>query len=238
MSPVKNKFSVLFENENMVAVSKPAGMYSIPDRAQSEVSLKEHLIRKYGEILPVHRLDKDTSGVIIFARNAEFHRYLSRLFENHEVEKYYVAVVTGNPSQSEGRIDAAIAEDPAKKGKMKVHRSGKPSHTSYQVLESHPSFSLVSFRLHTGRTHQIRVHSAHLGHPVACDPLYGDGKPVFLSAVKRNYKQGKYEEEQPMIGRLALHAARLAFDDHGTRREFEAPLPKEFEALMKQLDKK
>lgn len=238
MLPVKNKFTVVFENENLVAVNKPSGMLSIPNRAQSEVSLKELLQKKYGEIFSVHRLDKDTSGIILFARNAGFHRYLSMLFEKHEVEKYYAAVVTGNPLKKEGEINAPIAEDPLKKGKMKVHRSGKASLTSFQVLESHPSYSLVSFRLHTGRTHQIRVHAAHMGNPVACDPLYGDGKPVFLSTVKRNYKAGKYEEERPMISRLALHAAKLVFDDHGTRRCLEAPLPKEFEALMKQLNKK
>lgn len=237
MPPAKNKFTVIFENDDMVVVSKPSGMLSIPNRAQSEVSLKELLQKKYGDIFPVHRLDKDTSGIIVFAKNAGFHRYLSMMFEKHQVEKYYVAVVTGSLQDPEGRIDAPIAEDPAKKGKMKVYRGGKPSLTSYQLIQALPSFSLVSFRLHTGRTHQIRVHAAHIGHPVACDPLYGNGEPVFLSRYKKSFKQSKWEEEQPIIDRLALHAARLVFDDHGTIRDLQAPLPKEFEVLMKQLGK-
>jgi 23S rRNA pseudouridine1911/1915/1917 synthase len=235
MPPAGNKYSMVFQNEDMLVVDKPSGLLSIPDRQQSEVSLKELLQKQFGDIIPVHRLDKDTSGLIVFARNADFHRYLSMLFEKHQVEKYYLGLVSGCPKDPSGEIIAPIAEHLTRKGMMTVHRSGKPSHTGYEVLESNPSFSLVLFRLHTGRTHQIRVHAKHIGHPIICDPLYGDGKPVFLSAFKKGFKLGKFSEDKPLITRLALHAARLVFDDHGTRREFEAPVPKEFRVLMKQL---
>lgn len=237
MPPVKNKLSVIFENDHFIALDKPSGMLSIPDRAMSEPSLKDLLDARYGKIYPVHRLDKDTSGIILFAKDPECHKYLSGLFEKHKVEKYYAGVVTGRPSEEKGEIHAPIAEHPVKKGLMAVHRSGKPSHTSYVMLRSHPAFSLVDFHLHTGRTHQIRVHAAHIGHPIACDPLYGDGNPVFLSKHKKGFKQGKFQEERPILNRLALHARRLVFDDHGTGRDLRAPLPKEFEVLMTQLEK-
>lgn len=237
MPPVKNKLSVIFENDDFIAVNKPSGVFSIPDRARSEESLKEMLEKKYGRIFPVHRLDRETSGLILFAKNAEFHKYLSGLFEKHQVEKYYTGIVSGRPVPDSGDIIAPIAEHPLKKGTMVIHRTGKASHTSYEVIIGHHAFSMVSFRLHTGRTHQIRVHSKNIGHPLACDPVYGDGKPVFLSRYKKNFKQSKMEEERPLIGRLALHAARLVFDDHGIRRDLSAPVPKEFSVLMEQLMK-
>ncbi|MEX0635386.1 MAG: pseudouridine synthase, partial [Ferruginibacter sp.] len=125
------------------------------------------------------------------------------------------------------------------KNLMVVHRRGKPSQTGYEVLEGNKFYSLVSFQLHTGRTHQILVHCKNMGHPLACDPLYGDGKAVLLSAFKKKFKLSKHEEaERPMISRLALHSYQLRFtDEHGTRMELEAEIPKEFRALMKQLSK-
>jgi 23S rRNA pseudouridine955/2504/2580 synthase/23S rRNA pseudouridine1911/1915/1917 synthase len=237
MAPAKNKLSVIFENDDFIALDKPSGMLSIPDRAMSEPSLKDMLDAKYGKIFPVHRLDRDTSGIILFAKNAEFHKYLSGLFEKHKVKKYYMGVVTGKPYPEQGEIEAPIAEHPVKKGLMVVHRSGKPSHTTYEVLRSHTAFSLVSFQLHTGRTHQIRVHAKHIGHPIACDPLYGTADPILLSKYKKGFKQSKYQDERPILNRLALHAYRLVFDDQGVIRDLQAPTPKEFEVLMTQLEK-
>lgn len=237
MPPVKNSLLVIFENDDFIAVNKPSGMYSIPDRARSEGSLKEWLEKRYKRIFPVHRLDRETSGIILFAKQPEFHKYLSGLFERHLVEKYYTGITIGRPVPETGDIMAPIAEHPVQKGIMVIHRSGKASHTSYEVVKGNNSFAMVSFRLHTGRTHQIRVHAKNIGHPLACDPVYGDGKPVFLSRYKKNFKQSKLEEERPILSRLALHAARLVFDDHGMRRELLAPVPKEFEVLMKQLER-
>jgi len=233
----KNKLSLIFNNENFVAVNKPSGMLSIPDRARSQTSLKDLLVHEFGEIFPVHRLDKDTSGIILFAKNAEFHRYLSMLFESNKIEKYYTAIVAGRLAAEEGEIEAPIAEDPSRKGMMMIHRKGKPSKTGYRVIETPGPYSLVIFRLFTGRTHQIRVHASHLGCPVICDPLYGSASPVFLSKLKQHYKPSGKEEEKPILDRLALHASRLAFDDHGEERILEAPLPKEFNALLNQLRK-
>jgi 23S rRNA pseudouridine955/2504/2580 synthase/23S rRNA pseudouridine1911/1915/1917 synthase len=143
------------------------------------------------------------------------------------------------PATTSGLIDAPISEHPVIKGMMTVHRNGKASSTGYEVLEAHKQFSLVSFQLHTGRTHQIRVHCKNWGHPLACDDMYGDGKPVLLSSFKKKFKLSKHdEEERPMISRLALHSYKLIFDDeHGTHHEISTEMPKEFRALMQQLGK-
>ncbi len=234
-----NKQLIIAETEHWVAVNKPAGMLSIPDREQSGTSLREILIARYGEIFTVHRLDKDTGGLILFAKNAETHKYLCKLFEEREVEKYYLGVVVGNVETAEGEINAPIGENPAKKGTMLVHRLGKASRTGYTVLENYPAYSLLKFRLHTGRTHQIRVHCKEIGHPLAADVLYGDGKPVLLSGIKKKYKLSKQEEaERPVISSLALHAYELRFADaDGKAIVLQTPPPKEFTALFQQLKK-
>lgn len=235
----KNNYEIIFENEHFIAINKPAGLLSIPDREQTQVSLKDMLLAKYGIIFTVHRLDKDTSGIILFAKDEATHKYLSQLFESRNVEKYYQAIVIGAPTPEKGTIDAPISEHPVHKGLMVVHRNGKPSVTDYEVIEAHNYFSLVQFQLHTGRTHQIRVHAKNIGHPIACDELYGDGKPVMISSIKKNYKLSKHdEEERPMIGRLALHSYRLKFTDaEGNIMDLTAEIPKEFRALMQQLKK-
>ncbi|MBS1927869.1 MAG: RluA family pseudouridine synthase [Chitinophagaceae bacterium] len=233
----KNNIQIIFENENLVAVNKPPGLLTIPDR-KGEFSLKDYLLGKYGEVYTVHRLDKETSGLVVFAKTISAHKFLSRLFENRQIQKYYVGLVKGTPNPQKGEIDAPVSEHPANKGEMCIHRMGKQSLTSYEVLDATPHYSLVLFQLHTGRTHQIRVHCKHIGHPLACDPLYGDGRPVFLSSVKRNYKLSKTEEEKPVVNRVALHAFRLKFiDESGNLISLEAPIPKEFTALMNQLHK-
>lgn len=235
----KSNLQIIFENDEFVAINKPAGLLTIPDREQSERSLKEILQDKYGTIFTVHRLDKDTSGLVIFAKNETAHKFFSKLFEDRKVEKYYLGIVLGSPANSTGTIDAPITEHLQHKGTMTVHRNGKQSLTTYEVIESNKHFSLVSFQLHTGRTHQIRVHAKHIGHPLACDPLYGDGKPILLSAIKKKFKLSKHdEEERPMISRLALHSYKLCFEDmNGVKMELVAEMPKEFRALMQQLKK-
>ena len=235
----KNNFEIVFENDAYVAINKPAGLLTIPDRTQSERSLKDMLIDKYGSILTVHRLDKDTSGLVLFAKTEAAHKYFSKIFEERTVDKFYVGVVLGMPEAEKGLIDAPISEHPVNKGMMVVHRNGKPSQTGYEVLEANKHYSLLSYQLFTGRTHQIRVHSKNIGHPLACDPLYGDGKPILLSSIKRKFKLSKQDEtERPMLNRVALHSYKLKYTDpEGQPMELEAPMPKEFRALMTQLAK-
>lgn len=230
---------IVFENDSFIAINKPAGLLSIPDRMQSETSLKDILLAKYGSIFTVHRLDKDTSGIILFAKTEAAHKYFSQLFEERKIEKYYQGLVLGSPAEKKGTIDTPISEHPVQKGLMVIHRNGKPSITDYEVVEEHRSFSLLQFQLHTGRTHQIRVHCKNMGHPLACDELYGDGKPVLLSSVKKKFKLSKHdEEERPMLNRLALHSYRLKFTDaDGKIIDLVAELPKDIRALLQQLRK-
>jgi 23S rRNA pseudouridine1911/1915/1917 synthase len=236
---MKHPLEILLETDDLIAVNKPAGLLSIPDREQSEPSLKDILLQKYGSIYTVHRLDKETSGVIVFAKNEASHKFLSKQFEERSTEKFYNGLVLGKLYEAEGIIDEPIGEHPVKKGLMTIVRKGKPSITAYRVLESFNLYSWLEFKILTGRTHQIRVHMKHLGHPIVCDPLYGDGKPVFLSTFKKKFNLGKDElDERPLLNRLALHARELRFTDpSGIQRSLEAPIPRDLRATLQQLEK-
>jgi 23S rRNA pseudouridine1911/1915/1917 synthase len=230
---------ILEEDENLVAINKPSGLLTIPGREGKETSLKQILKSKYGEIFTVHRLDKDTSGMVVFAKNEESHKQLSQLFEARETIKIYNGFVLGSPSQKSGTINEPIAEHTVKKGLMTVHKKGKESITEYEVLESFKLYSWMQFKILTGRTHQIRVHMKHLGNPIVCDELYGDGKPVFISSIKRKkFNLAKTEEEErPILSRLALHSLKLKFELRGKTYELEAEPPKDLRALLQQLRK-
>lgn len=232
------KLDILIDNNHFVAINKPSGMLSIPDRMQSEISLKDILIEQYGSIYTVHRLDKDTSGIIVFAKDADSHKQLSQQFEGREVEKFYLGLVNGTLSSKEGNIDEPIMEHPGKNGSMIIHAKGKSSQTDYKVLEDFGIFSWVEFQIHTGRTHQIRVHSKHIGHSIVCDPIYGDGKPVLISSLKKKYNLAKSEEEEkPILSRLALHSYKLKFSFNDEVFSLEAEPPKDLRALLQQLRK-
>lgn len=227
-------------------MNKPSGLLSIPDREGKEVSLKILLKEKYGEIFTVHRLDRDTSGLIVFAKNEIAHKHLSLQFvpkdsfeEGKQTKKIYQGLVIGSPIEKKGSIAAPIAEHPGKNGTMIIHRNGKVSLTDYEVLEDFKIYSYLQFQIHTGRTHQIRVHMKDAGNPILCDVLYGDGKPFLLSSIKKKFTLSKkYEEEKPLMNRLALHASQLKFTDiDGKKKEQEAPLPKDFSAMLNQLRK-
>jgi 23S rRNA pseudouridine1911/1915/1917 synthase len=230
---------IIYEDENLIALNKPSGLLSIPDREGKDISLKKLLIEKYGGIFTVHRLDRDTSGLIVFAKNEETHKHLSQQFEERQTEKIYMGLVLGSLAEKKGSIDAPIAEHPVKKGLMNVYRKGKESLTDYEVIEDFKIFSWVRFQIHTGRTHQIRVHAKHIGNPIVCDDLYGDGKPVLLSSLKHKFNLSKNElEERPILNRLALHAFSLQFiNTNGEKIKLEAPLPKDLRALLQQLRK-
>ena len=232
------QLEIIFENDQFIALNKPSGLLSIPDRLGQEISLKDILKEKYGSIYTVHRLDRDTSGIIVFAKTEESHKELSALFEGREMEKYYFGLVYGNMMNSEGSIDAPIMEHPGKATKMMTHAKGKISLTDYTVLESFRTYSWVRFRIHTGRTHQIRVHMQHIGHSIVCDEIYGDPKPLLLSSMKRNFKLSKTAaEERPILARLALHSQKLQFSLGGETYVLEAEIPKDLRAVLQQLRK-
>lgn len=231
--------SVLLETNDFIAVNKPAGMLTIPDRHNENLpSLYSILSRQYEKIFIVHRLDKLTSGVIIFAKNAETHQYLSGLFQNRNIKKEYTGFVSGKPVPESGKIDAPIMEHPFKKGEMIVSKKGKPSVTEYKIIETFSFCSYVRFQIHSGRTHQIRVHAKYIGHPLLADAIYGTSDAVLLSSFKKKFHIGKNElEERPLINRTALHADTIAFEKDGEFYSITAPLPKDMNALLKQLQK-
>jgi 23S rRNA pseudouridine955/2504/2580 synthase/23S rRNA pseudouridine1911/1915/1917 synthase len=235
------KMEILYEDNDLLIVNKPAGLLVIPDRFDTTLPCLRHLLeeRLHQKIGVVHRLDRDTSGVICLAKNEAAHKYLSALFQAHAVGKFYAGLVHGRMPQPEGRIEVPIMEHPVQKGKMIPAKKGKPSRTDYRVVATWPLYSLVQFQIHTGRTHQIRVHCQWLGHPIVCDELYGDGQPFYLSSVKKKFKISENEAaERPLLGRLALHACRLVFlKADGTEIIAEAPLPKDMQATVRQLHK-
>jgi 23S rRNA pseudouridine1911/1915/1917 synthase len=230
---------ILFQNEAFIAINKPSGLLTIPDREGKDISLKGLLRERFTEVFTVHRLDRDTSGIVVFALTEQMHKHLSQQFEARETKKIYNGLVLGKPVQDEGVINEPIAEHPTRKGYMTVWRKGKESITEYNVLENFRFYSWMQFCILTGRTHQIRVHMKHLGNPIVCDPLYGDGKPLFISQLKRDYKLSQsMEEERPILSRLALHSAQLSFTDmDGRNVNLEAPLPKDLRATLNQLAK-
>lgn len=235
------KLTILFEDADIVVINKPAGIAVIPDRFNTEApSINKMLEAQTGErVWVVHRLDRDTSGVLCFAKNEAAHKALSAQFQEHSAGKFYAGLVHGRVIPGEGRIENSIMEHPTIKGKMVVNRRGKASVTDYRVVEQWPLHSLVQFQIHTGRTHQIRVHMQSIGHPIVADPLYGDGAPFLLSGIKKKYRLStKDEEEKPLLNRLALHAYRLVISDmSGAEISIEAPLPKDISACIAQLNK-
>ena len=234
-------FTLIHADEHLLVVSKPAGLLTIPDRAGNQQSLLAALQREYGHVLTVHRLDRETSGILCFARTEAAHRHLSMQFEHHQTDKFYLALLDGSLHHDEGEIDKPIGEHHSIPGKMAISSSGKPSLTFYRAVERFRRFTLAEAQLKTGRTHQIRIHFQSIGYPLAVDALYGRRPAFLLSEIKgKGYKSGKFSgEERPLMERTSLHAYRLRLDHPvtGERMEFVAELPKDFQAVLAQLRK-
>ncbi len=231
--------SIIFEDESIIVIDKPPRLLVLPDRYNQSLPNLYHMLKEeFGEIFVVHRIDKETSGVIVFAKNADAHTALNSQFEDKRVEKTYRTIVVGTPGGTEGKIDAPISESQNHPGVMKVDlKRGKPSVTNYKVVERFDGYALVAVEPESGRMHQIRIHLASAGLPVMCDKIYGDGKPFFLSQVKTRYfSEG---EEKPLLSRTALHAESISLF-HPTKNErvsFAAELPKDMRSVLNYLRK-
>jgi len=234
---------ILHLDDHVVVVNKPPGVPVVPLRSGRGISLRGQLEEHLGgeRVFVVHRLDRGTSGVVVFARDREAHRTLSLMFQQHEVRKSYLGVVRGRPVPAEGTIELALEQDRHNPTKMCVAaRRGKPSRTDYRTLEVFRMFSLVALHPLTGRTHQLRVHLRAIGHPLAVDRLYGGAEAVYLSEFKRSYRKKRSREERPLISRLTLHARAIRLEQPvtgGGSVLFEAPLPHDFEVFLRQLAK-
>ncbi|MFZ1704773.1 MAG: RluA family pseudouridine synthase [Saprospiraceae bacterium] len=242
INPYKHKeLETIYEDDGMLAINKPSGLLTIPDRFNAEApNAMAILQKKYETLIPIHRLDRFTSGVVLFAKNAEIHREMSIKFEEREVTKNYLAIVDGRLDPPSGVIKAALAESMTIRGKMVINKRGKDSITEYKVVEQFNRFAFVSLHILTGRMHQIRVHMQHIGHPLVVDNLYGQREMLFLSEVKqKRFNIGKYEEERPIMARQPLHAHELTFVHPLTlhKTTCTAPLPKDMAALVRQLEK-
>lgn len=232
------KIEILLEDDNIIAINKPAGMLSIPDRFDPNIpNALSYLKSKREEIYVIHRLDRYTSGIMIFAKNSETHKVMSQQFQDRLPTKIYTAVVEGIPALEMGLIDAAIMESGIQRGKYLVSTKGKPSQTKYRVIEEMNRFSVVECKLLTGRTHQIRVHMEYIGNPLVVDHLYSHRDEFFLSELKKRYKKSKYEDERPLISRQPLHASELEFELNGKQYQITSELPKDMRALIQQLRK-
>lgn len=226
---------ILFEDDNYIIINKPVGIAALQDR-HDRYSVLAMSKNYHAESQLCHRLDKETTGTLAIAKNEAAYRHLAIQFENRRVDKIYHAIVNGTKNFTGHRVDLPLTI--AGSGKVSIDKKkGKESITIVDTLKVFRWHTLVQCKILTGRMHQIRVHLAALQAPIAGDDQYG-GKPVFLSAFKKNFNLGKYEEERPIMSRLALHAFRLSFSDlNGQNISVEAPYPKDFAVLMKQLNR-
>jgi RluA family pseudouridine synthase len=242
--PKPPELEILFENADFLVVNKPSGIPVVPERwvpgSPFKKSLWNYFAQTGQECDPriVHRIDKETSGAVVVAKTHDMKRYLGKLFEDGKLYKEYTALVAGTPPAN-GRIELSIAQASKHSSRMTVSEFGKHAVTNYEVVEMFRDFALLKVTIETGRTHQIRVHMAANGYPLAVDSLYGYRSALLLSELKRGYQPKKNQPERPLISRLTLHAHRIAFPLPGQEEPFavEAPLPKDFQLLLKMLRK-
>lgn len=228
LEPENIPLDIVYEDDDVIIVNKPQGMVVHPAPGHPDHTLVNALLYHSplstinGEFRPgiVHRIDKDTSGLLMVAKNDQAHRSLSAQLKAKTTEREYVAIVHGVINEDSGRIDAPIGRSKVDRKKQAVVADGKAAVTHFRVLKRYQHYTLIACRLETGRTHQIRVHLAYIGHPVAADPLYGPKKTL--------PGKGQY-----------LHARTLGFKHPrtGKRMHFEAPLPDYFQKMINELDK-
>lgn len=225
---------VFWENEDYLVVDKPGNVSTLKDR-DSEVNLLSLARQVHDNIKVCHRLDKGTSGILVFARHDEAYRHLAIQFERREVCKVYHAVVEGSTNFEDEYIDKPLLVTGS--GRVKIDkRKGKKAVTVVRTLKSFRNHALIECRPQTGKKHQIRIHMASLGHPIVSDKIYG-GSDIYLSSYKRNYK-AKEMAENPLIKRIALHAFSIEFRGIDNNKiSLHVPYPKDFRVLVRQLEK-
>lgn len=226
---------IVFEDDDIIVINKPSGMVVHPAPGNESGTLVNALLYHCkgslsginGVIRPgiVHRIDKDTSGLLVVAKNDESHVFLSSLLKDHGIKRVYHAIVVGHYKENSGTVNAPIGRHPVDRKKMAVVAGGREAITHYEVIEEYPSFTYARFQLETGRTHQIRVHTSYIGHPIIGDEVYGGGKTTF----EKNNKA--------LLDGQILHAKILSFPHPRTKEivTFECELPDNFQKLLEKL---
>lgn len=227
--------NIIYEDESIIVINKSSGMVVHPANGNESGTLvnallfhcKDSLSGINGVIRPgiVHRIDKDTSGLLVVAKTDEAHVFLSSLLKDHGIKRVYHAILVGHLKDSAGTVNAPIARHPVDRKKMAVVKGGKDAITHYTVIEEYPSFTYAKMELETGRTHQIRVHMSHIGHPIVGDTVYGGGKTNFEKS------------NASLLNGQILHAKELSFPHPKTKEimHFECELPDNFKELIKRL---
>jgi len=235
-TPEPIPIDVVFEDEDLIVVNKPAGLVVHPGAGLSSGTLANALAYHFGQLSGragamrpgiVHRLDKDTSGLIVVAKKEDVHENLSDQFRDREVFKSYVALAHGRVKADSGRIEQPLARDPRHRTRMAVVRGGRPALSLYRVRNRYDRFTLLDVEIKSGRTHQIRVHLQWIKHPVVGDETYGDGRDKTVQNILVRTAISK-------LGRLFLHAEKLRFRHPRTGEplRFNAPLPPELTSLL------
>ncbi len=237
-------FSLIYKDSSIAVLSKKSGLLVASDRWDENaprLDLAAASICEQGErLFAVHRIDKETSGLVVYALNSNAHKELSAQFESRRVKKTYHALVLGNPEWTSISVSEALRADGDREHRsVPDRRRGKKALTHFSCLCSCGSYSWIEARPVTGRTHQIRAHLRLLRLSIVCDSLYGRAKPLYLSEIKRGWRGDKIEEK-PLISRLALHAFKISFahPENGHEVEFVAPYPRDLNAARFQLAKR
>lgn len=236
MKVPKLKDLIIFENDDLAIINKPPFISSLDEREGGDINILRLAKSEFGDAQVCHRLDKETSGCLIIAKNPETYRLVSMQFERRQIKKVYHAIVNGTHIFDNLVIDLPILNLGNKN--VTISRSeGKPAETHFNSLMYFKHATLIECQPVTGRMHQIRIHLATQKASIAGDSMYG-GKPIFLSQIKRGYTLGKDQEELPVMKRFALHARELTLKiDADTEITVMAPYPKDFATLLKQLER-
>ncbi len=220
---------IIYADEAILVVNKPVGLLSLQDGYDKTIPhLSVVLSPVYGQVWMVHRLDRETSGVMVVARSALAHHHLNEQFKNRQVTKIYHALVYGNPDWDQKELEIRLLKDGDRQHRTIMHPRGKPSSSSFSVLKRYPNYALIQAEPHTGYTHQIRAHLAYLGFPVVGDGLYG----------KKALEDDLARRGSPLLNRVALHALSLSFIHPLllTQVNYTSPYPADFLQVINQLD--
>ena len=234
-------YTVLYSDDDIIVLNKRSGLLIAADRYDPDAPRLDLLAQEeFGRLFAVHRIDKDTSGLVVYARNEDAHKNLSLQFQNREVKKVYHCLINGRPLWTDLHVDLPLLPDGDARHRTVVNKKqGKKSVTDFKVIGICGPYTWIEARPLTGRTHQIRVHLAENKFCIVCDPLYsGNQRPIRLSEIKKRYNGDTYEE-RPLLNRLALHAYQITFTHPktGEAMTFTAPYQKDMDSTRKQLAK-